>query len=235
MYRIMYGGLILGVAGLIVSPVISDDRPAQVIEGWGEVADPDGDCTIRQDGQKLTIAIPATKHDLSVEVGDVNAPRVLRNLAGDFIALVKVSGNVRHNGNRTSENYLAYHGAGLLLWLDGQTYIRLERAAVVQDENKVLHYANFELRKDGKRAEMESNSFEIPDGDTYLRLERRGGRIFGSFSDDGIRWGSFDPITVELPKDLKLGVDAINTSTEPFKAEFSEPEVYKKETNAAAR
>jgi len=235
MFRMIYGGLILGVAGLMVSPVISDDRPLQVIEGWGEVVDLDGDCVVRQDGQKLTIAVPGTKHDLTVEVGDVNAPRVLRNLAGDFIAQVKVSGNVRHNGKRTSEVFLAYHGAGLLLWQDGQTYIRLERAAVVQDVDKVLHYANFELRKDGKLVELEGNSFEIPDGDTYLRLERRGGRIFGSFSEDGIRWGSFNPIAVELPKDLKLGVDAINTSTEPFKAEFSEPEVYKRETNAAAR
>ena len=68
---------------------------------------------------------------------------------------------------------------------------------------------------------------EIPDKDTYLRLERRNGRVFGSVSEDGVNWTSFDSFTVEIPKEIKLGVAAISTSTEPFKAEFSGLEVYK--------
>ena len=85
------------------------------------------------------------------------------------------------------------------------------------------------MRQDRKRVGTEDSSREIPDQDTYLRLERRGGRIIGSVSDDGIRWLSFEPITVELNKEIKLGIGAINTSTEAFKAEFSELEVFRKE------
>ena len=223
--------LILAIAGSLELQAFSEDKPGQTLKGWAEVIDPDGDCRIVLDGGKVTVAIPGTKHDLSVEVGDMNSPRILRNIEGDFIAQVKVSGNVRHNGKRTSGHYLAYHGAGLLLWQAGRTYIRLERAAVVGQDRAVVHYANFELRKDGILIETGVTGFEIPVQDTYLRLERRGGRIFGSASEDGIRWQSFDPITVELNKDLKLGIGAINTSTEPFKAEFSELDVFRKETN----
>jgi len=106
-------------------------------------------------GGKVTISIPPTKHDLSGEAGDVNSPRVLRTVEGDFISQVKISGNVRHKGNRLSDQYLAYHGGGC----------------------------------------------------------------------------SFDPITVELSKGIKLGIGAINTSSESFKAEFSELEVFTKEAS----
>jgi hypothetical protein len=37
---------------------------------------------------------------------------------------------------------------------------------------------------------------------------------------------SFEPYVVNLHAELKLGVAAINTSTEPFKAEFDEFEVF---------
>lgn len=221
--------LILAFGGLFVLHAFSADKSRQTLKGWGEVIDPDGDCRVSLEGSKVTIAIPATKHDLSVEVGDVNSPRVLSDIEGDFIAQVKVAGNVRHTGKRTSDQFRAYHGGGLLLWQDGRTYIRLERAAITDEEGVVTHYANFELRKEGKRIESESTGMRIPDDDTYLRLERRGGRITGSISRDGIQWHPFDPLTVELTRKLKLGIGAINTSTEPFKAEFSELEIFKKE------
>jgi regulation of enolase protein 1 (concanavalin A-like superfamily) len=211
----------------------ADDKSRPPIEGWGEVIDPDGDCQVNLDKGTLTIAVPATKHDLSVEAADMKAPRVLRDVEGDFIAQVKVSGNVRHTGARLSDDYLAYHGAGLLLWVDGQTYVRLERAAVVQENGEVIHYANFELRREGKVAS--SHSMEIPDQETYLRLERQGERVVGSVSEDGIQWTAFEPLAIGLAKSVKLGVAAINTSTDPFKAEFSEAGLYRKEAVSAPR
>lgn len=221
--------LFLAFAGSLVVPAFSQDQPGQVLKGWGQVIDPDGDCRIGLVEGKATISIPGTKHDLSVESGKMNCPRVLRNIRGDFIAQVKVLGNVRHAGNRTSDQYLAYHGGGLLLWQDGNTYLRLERAAIVDQHGSPVHYANFELRKNGKRAETEKSSVMIPDKNTYVRLERRGGNVFGSVSHDGIHWYSYDPIKVELNKDLKLGIIAVNTSTEPFKVEFAEWELFRKE------
>jgi regulation of enolase protein 1 (concanavalin A-like superfamily) len=208
----------------------SADNARQTLKGWGEVIDPDGDCRVALEGDRLTISIPPARHDLSIEVGDVNAPRILRPIDGDFIAQVKVSGNVRHAGGRTSDHYLAYHGGGLLLWQDDRNYLRLERAAVNDPDGAVIHYANFELREDGQRVDTEQSAMEIPDRDTYLRLERRGGRVFASTSEDGVQWHAFQPLTVDLRKEIRLGLSAINTSTERFKAVFSELEVFKRET-----
>src|SRR4051812_586702 len=62
------------------------------IRGWGTAIDPDGDCKFSVEKGRVAIAIPGTVHALSAERGQVNAPRVLREVEGDFIAQVKVSG-----------------------------------------------------------------------------------------------------------------------------------------------
>jgi regulation of enolase protein 1 (concanavalin A-like superfamily) len=221
--------LMFVVAALLAAPGFSQDKLPKTLKGWGEVVDPSRDCKFALDRDQLTIEIPGTKHDLSAEVGDLTAPRVLKAIEGDFIAQVKVSGNVKHFAGRTSDHYRAYHGAGLLLWLDDQNYIRLERAAISREEGDGLHYGNFELRKDGRNAS--SKAVVLPDQDTYLRIERRGDRILGATSQDGIHWTYFDSIPVEWPRRILLGVDAINTSTERFKATFAELETYKREAN----
>jgi regulation of enolase protein 1 (concanavalin A-like superfamily) len=228
MARIPRSTLVLVIMASWVFPALSQSPPPQTLKGWGVAVDPKGDCRIGLDGEKLKIEVPGTKHDLSAEASDMNAPRVLRDIEGDFIVQLKVSGNVQHAGDRTSDRYAAYHGAGVLLWQDDRNYIRFERAAVAQENGQAFHYANFELRKDGERAS--GNHAQIPDQDTFLRLERRGGKVLAAVSQDGVRWESLEPIAVEFPGRIRLGVDAINTSTEPFKAEFSEWEVYKKET-----
>jgi regulation of enolase protein 1 (concanavalin A-like superfamily) len=215
MPRLRHALLLPAIGCLLVASSVAREKSGRLIEGWGEVVDPSGDCKFRGDGGKLTITVPGTHHDLSVEADNMAAPRVLREVEGDFVARLKVGGDVRHKGERTSDRYLAYHGAGLLLMKDLSTYIRLERAYVVGEDGDV-HYANFELRKDGARAD--SRERMIPDRATYLRLERRDNLIHGAMSEDGDKWDEFDPIEVELPAKLKLGVAAINTSTEPFEA-----------------
>ena len=53
-------------------------------------------------------------------------------------------------------------------------------------------------------------------------MERRGNRIEAAVSHDGAKWLTVNPITAELPRKLKLGVAAINTSERPFAVEFEE-------------
>ncbi len=98
------------------------------MQGWSDLTDPKGDCRASLDGERLIISVPGTHHNLCAEVGEMEAPRVLRKVDGDFIVQAKVSGNVVHSGKSTSGLGLAYHGAGLVLWLDEKTYLRLERA-----------------------------------------------------------------------------------------------------------
>jgi regulation of enolase protein 1 (concanavalin A-like superfamily) len=186
---------------------------------WGRAIDPDGDCTIRPGTGRLTITVPGTAHDLSAELGQVNAPRVMQDVSGDFTVWVKVVGTLRPAPAGTIPGRLPFHGAGLLLWQDRNTYVRLERAAVNRD-GIIQPYGMLELRLNG--AIGSSLTMPIADADTHLRLERRGNTLLGAVSQDGVAWNPFDPMTVALPPAVQVGVDAVNSSAQPLKVQFEE-------------
>lgn len=197
----------------------SHGQPVADIQGWGTAFDPLGDCSMECDGTTLVIGVPGTLHDFSVERGRVDAPRLLREVEGDFVADVTVAGYTAPQVGRTSTSYLPYHGAGLLIWLDRDNYIRLERAAIYRDGG-LFHYVNFELRTN---ANMESSFGKgVEEGPIALRLERRGRHITAAYRVEGqdevklkrglsVRgWGD----------SLQVGVAAVNTAAAPFDAEL---------------
>ncbi|MFI5458735.1 MAG: protein kinase [Isosphaerales bacterium] len=188
-------------------------------EDWRDPTDPDGDCQFDLDRRehKIRIVVPGTPHLLSAELGRMNAPRILREVIGDFDASVRVAGAFHPAGSRTVKEYAPYHGAGILLWQDGDNYVRLEIAADLQ-HGKVRPYVNFEYRKDGALAE--SRGLKIGDGASHLRLRRRGDEISAAFSRDGVIWTSFTPLSAKLEQRLSVGVAAINTATKPVTAEL---------------
>lgn len=221
-------GLTFVVAVVGSSAGFSQVATPPPLRGWGQIVDPNRDCQIRQDGRRLTIGIPAKTHDLNPEAGGMNAPRVLRDIEGDFIAQVKVSGKLRPAENQTVERFFPYQGAGLLLWQDARNYVRLERAAIHRQDG-IIQYANFEMRKDGEL--LGSPSVQLPDEDLYLRIERRGDRICGAISPDGDTWHYLKPIPGTFARRVKVGVIAVNTSTDRFNPVFQELEIYKKQAD----
>ncbi len=66
----------------------------------------------------------------------------------------------------------------------------------------------------------------LPSGATYLRLERRGGMIYASTSADGIQWLSMEPMEMELPSVVSLGVAAGHNTSSPFEVEFDDFKVF---------
>jgi hypothetical protein len=193
--------------------------PTRPEEAWGHAFDPDADCDfkINPSGDKLRIIVPGKAHILSAEIGQVNAPRILRDINGDFDLHVRVAGTSRPEGRATTTTYSPYHGAGLVIWQDEENYVRLEIAADSLS-GKARPYVNFEYRKEGALAA--SRGINNGDGSDHLRLKRRGDEIFASFGPDGARWSSFPPLTVRLNDRLMVGVTAINSSTKPLTAEF---------------
>ena len=199
------------------APVKSARTPAN----WGDVTDPDEDCQVLMDKemQRAAIAVPGTAHLLSAELGRMNAPRILREITGDFEVRVKVTGTSQPRGRTTTTHYNPYHGAGILVWQDPENYVRLEIASDLR-KGKVFSYANFELRQAGRLAV--TWGLKIVDGSSYLRLKRRGDLIHGSFSPDGDHWTPFSPMIVDLKDRLKVGVLAVNSASKPLKAGFEE-------------
>jgi regulation of enolase protein 1 (concanavalin A-like superfamily) len=197
-----------------------DPEPNPFMSGWDKPVDPDKDCKFKREKGGLTIELPGKPHNLSAELGRMNAPRLLRTVEGDFVAEVRVGGKFVPSAASTLRERPPYLGAGLLLITpDEKTYIRLDRAASRRDA--VTTYASWELRRDGK--------WELPgtadvllkeEGHTYLRLERKGDRILGAVSEDGKTWTEMKPLELKLPAKLKLGVRAGTTSTETFAPHF---------------
>jgi regulation of enolase protein 1 (concanavalin A-like superfamily) len=186
----------------------------QILKGWGEVIDPDGDCAITLADGRLVIKVPGKPHGLEAEGGTLNAPRVLRDIEGDFIADLEVGGTLKPEGPPPNPNIFPFVGAGLLLWNDEGNYIRLERAAIVRN-GQLVPYVLFQERKDRRRVPPDGG-MPAPGGTTILRLERKGDLITAAVSADGSQWRAFPARTVNFPAKLKLGVAAITSSREPF-------------------
>jgi RNA polymerase sigma factor (sigma-70 family) len=182
--------------------------PHLVASGWGTLTDPDGDCKFTIEKDRMSIAVPGTDHALCIEQKRMNAPRVLRPVEGDFIVQVKVSGTYPVGGKSLVGTRRPFHGAGLLLWKDANNYARLERAQVMFD-GQAGSYANWELRKDGDFARMGgAGELDLKDAATWLRVERQGNTLYGSVSANGVQWTTLEPMAVDLPRKLLVGICA---------------------------
>jgi hypothetical protein len=219
-------GLLIGFA---IEPALAAPPPkpdSNSIANWGKVIDPDGDCKIQGDKDKLTITIPATNHNLHAERG-MNAPRVLQAVDENFTATVRVTCELDPGKNPTGKSATAGYYAGLLLWGGEKSYVRLERNMRWQSPNgPLLCFApGFEYWQDGKMKVGSPRGAE-PDffkgKSTWFRFERKEDRLTASMSHDGKDWAEVQSISVELPKKAQIGVAAINSSDKPFTATFEE-------------
>jgi len=187
--------------------------------GWGLAIDPDKDCEITDQTKKLRITVPGTRHDLVGGMGRMNAPRVMREVEGDFVISVKVVGEFRPGGQSTNPKGVPFNGAGILVWSDVDNFIRLERAAVAR-RGKINTYVNFGEFEGGTAGA--SHNEVMKGGDCWVRMERKGSRIHGSISFDGTTWKQLKPIQTVWPTTLKVGLTAVNSSSLPFTVTFEE-------------
>jgi regulation of enolase protein 1 (concanavalin A-like superfamily) len=181
---------------------------------WDAPVDPDRDCAFQTAGGKLTIRVPGKDHDLGAERGRMNAPRLLCDVEGDFTAQVRVSGDFQPSTDATVQGKVPVVGAGLVLLLDEKTYVRLERFGLYRGA-QYEDFCSWELRRDA-RMTFSRTSPPLVTKEAYLRIERRGDKMLGSISGNGMKWIELPPIDIVLPRKIKLGVDAISTSSRPF-------------------
>jgi regulation of enolase protein 1 (concanavalin A-like superfamily) len=212
------GSLALGEAKVRAQGTPGVEPKGVAMPGWGVVIDPDKDCEITDQMKKLRITVPGTRHDLVGATG-MNAPRVMREVEGDFIVTVKVVGEFRPGGKSTNPKGVPFNGAGILVWSDADNFIRLERAAVARGA-KLSTYVSFEEFEGGTNGA--SHSQVMRGGDCWVRMERKGSRIHGSISFDGKTWNELRPIQTVWPTNLKIGLIAVNSSSLPFTVAFEE-------------
>lgn len=189
------------------------------LAGWGSAVDPDGDCELGPDGAALVVKVPGTLHDLNADIDKFNAPRVLRDVEGDFSMTVKVAGDFKPGPKSNNPKSVPYNGGGLVVWRDSDNYIRLERGAIVRKE-KLGTFATFEEREGGSRGAQHNGT--LAPGPVWLRLERRGSRVAGFTSKDGRQWTALRPIDTVWPDEIKVGLVAVNSSNEPLAVRFED-------------
>jgi hypothetical protein len=221
-------GLLMGVGA-----ARGQDGRGELIPGWGQVTDPDGDCAVTLDGRKVVIKVPGKLHDLSPTQGRINAPTVLADIGGDFLAQVKVPGDIHPKGESKRAGKPATSGAGLLVWQDDQHYLRLERTAYCREKTLITE-VNFQLRKgEGRPMNL---AYRIPAGTCYLRLHRWKGKLYALVSPNGITWDdSIPPQSDPFASSIKVGVVAVNSDSQPFAAQLEELRVKKGEAPPSGR
>jgi len=114
----------------------SSAQQQQTFDSWGTLVDPDAKCIVLENKGRLTITIPNVTHDLTYD-GDyakTNAPRLLRDVEDDFTMEVKVLAYSRPEPKTSSGGRYSFVSAGLVIWVDDKSFIRLERSA----ESKTL-------------------------------------------------------------------------------------------------
>jgi regulation of enolase protein 1 (concanavalin A-like superfamily) len=203
------------LCALAVLPVSAAPAPPPQpwLSGWDRPVDPDGDCLFHRHGEALALTVPGKSHLLNGKWK--NAPRLLREVEGDFVAQVRVSGAFQPVLG--GEEEFPFQAAGLLLLADEGGVTRLQRVVLLRDgkavSRVVREYSNGGGRTDAAAGEA------VP---LRLRLERSGDWLRAGFSEDGAAWTWLRPGTFKLPRKVKVGVLAENSSAAGFTVEFDE-------------
>jgi hypothetical protein len=212
---------------VMVAPAVAAPPPkADALAQWGKVIDPDKDCEVVAEKGRLSVTVPSTNHNLHAERG-MNAPRVLKEVDGDFTATVRVTFELDPGKNPTGKSATAGYYAGLLLWGGEKSFVRLERNARWQSPNGplVCFTPGFEYWQDGRMKVAspgggDTSFFKAKS--TWLRYERKKDTLTASLSHDGKTWETLKPISIDVPTKAQIGVAAINSSDRTFVAEFDE-------------
>jgi hypothetical protein len=204
---------LLAVAGGLLAAPAPFPRPSKVwITGWDKPSDPVGDCRFVRRGDKLTISVPGKGHELDLAKGHHNAPCLLREVVGDFVVQVRVGGNFRpddpkgHGGSRQAGLLLA----GKLKFTAGQFAYDFSDSA----KTPLTWLPRITI------GDRRHPAGRLP---VWLRLERRGNVVRLAFSPDGKKWKALgEPLRIDLPRKLKVGVVAEATAEATFKAVFDQ-------------
>jgi len=198
---------------------------------WGKIVDPARDTEFKASKTTLTMTVAGEPHVFG-EDGQRTAPRVMREVRGDFMIQVKTSlASPKSTPAKFSRDLLPagrgadwlnaapFQGAGIVVMQDDGNLFKLGQGTLFHQDS-VEKY----LAWQGHSQERSSHGGKIEPGKqfAYLRLQRFGPHLFPSGSDDGERWTHLPMITGQLPEALQVGLVAEHNTAEGFQATFSQ-------------
>jgi hypothetical protein len=108
----------------------------------------------------------------------------------------------------------------------------------VSGELKPSDTSTIEGRRSYNGAGLTVSRYEVDldNEDTYVRLERRGDKVFALGSHDHVHWKVYDdPIDIDFPYVVQVGVEAVSSSDKPFRCAFEEYAIFRKANGEAAK
>lgn len=216
--------LLVPVLLAFVAPGRGAEGDERDIPGWGKFVDPVGETKATPDGERLTLTVPAGLFDLSPPGANADrrmaAPRVLREVTGDFTVTVRVAADWRPGARLPPPSSLAYNGAGLLVWGSEDDFVRLERNVYVGGAEACNMTPQYFQR--GRRVNPESTTEGqfFPARATWIRIRRKGQALGTYLSADGKKWVTTSRLQTTLPATVRVGALAVNSSDAPFVVTF---------------
>lgn len=217
---------------LLVSTTLAAPAPEPFVSGWSKPIDPDNDCKFKRDKGTLTIEMPGNEHDYEPVRKRFNAPRLVREIEGDFYMEVRVQIDCRPSAQSSVKGQPSYVGAGFLL-------IPPDKFGVISMRWD-YRLAGQEPGTDGCAAEMilgdqggQRNGvwskgtrkwlLKTKPEHLYISLERVDDVLGYRISSDRKNWvtiggGQF----LGLPSKLKVGLASYSTSKDPSKVRFDQ-------------
>ena len=108
------GSLAIGETRARAAGTPEPEPTGRELAGWGTMIDPDKDCQFLPEGTSLTIKTPGTFHAINPDGGQLNSPRIVRSIEGDFTIKVKVTGDFKPGGQSTNPKTVPFNGPGFL-------------------------------------------------------------------------------------------------------------------------
>jgi hypothetical protein len=218
------------VAPVAAAPIPKEDDAARLRRLYGVPVDPDKDCTFEMVGEKLRIKVPGKHHSLHPNPGLFNAPRVAKEVEGDFSATVRVAFPIRPSpGPEADQHAQAFATAGLVAWAeDGETVrlVRKEYRLRVRQGECFDRTWSWVGPKKGKGYNGFSSAFDVKGSESgWVRLGRSGQKLTAAYSRDGKEWtadSSADGVELGWGGKVKVGLIAENGYSAAFEAVFDE-------------
>jgi regulation of enolase protein 1 (concanavalin A-like superfamily) len=208
-----------------------DSEPGQPFykPGWDRVADVAMRRRIAQTKDALTVTLPAEDHDFDTKRKKYNAPRLMREVKGDFTLVVRVRGDFHATEKSTDGKAPAYSAAGIFLAGENKekTRIRFLFGKIRKgEERSLIRHSWGHLRNPGTALGTWHDghkNWPLKPGasEAWLRVIRRGDKLPGEVSADGKTWTKIaDEGIVGLPATMKVGLVACSTSGKTLRVTF---------------
>jgi regulation of enolase protein 1 (concanavalin A-like superfamily) len=176
---------------------------------WGTVENPIGAGVFKVDGNALSIAVAPKFADYHIQQR-MTAPRVVREVTGDFTLEATITPTVKRN----------WSSAELFLASGFDFYFRI---GIASKTGNIVRFT-FDYAGHGRPSNVINF---VPPADlsksVRFRLQRRGWMLTVAHQQEGGDWIESYPLNLRAwPAKLQAGVIAVNTSSEPFTAQFSD-------------